>query len=210
MGNCAKRRNQDEVQKINGNNAADITGGGVDPLGLLPFFKGDGQDNLGRSLKEQRQWDDSKLEKQSDYIQWWFPTNDVSGFNSAAPLLTPSLAQEFANDPECMENLRLNLARFSTFLGLQYQHGGEEGAASFDRGANFKKRTSEVWKRGRGGTNHNWMRISRVLCCLGLVGMKQEQQALLRCLEKLVGEGLKVGASMGFWKKNAQVSQGWS
>lgn len=40
-----------------------------------------------------------------DYVQWIFPTDEASMFNSAAPLLSPELAAICRRDPKIQENM---------------------------------------------------------------------------------------------------------
>merc|ERR1712190_288404 len=112
-----------------------------------------------------------------------FPTDEESMFNMDAPVLTPELQQAFKNDHALRHSLRLNFARFCEFLGLELQ-GEEGGEVKVVRGSNFQERVPDCWS-SMFGSNHNWLRISRVLHCLGLCSFPAEQSAFMACLEDI-------------------------
>jgi hypothetical protein len=60
------------------------------------------------------------------------------------------------------------------FLGLSRAADG-----SVAEGANFADRVPQVWQY----PNHNWLRITRIIRCLCLLGLKQEAAALFTRLE---------------------------
>merc|ERR1719277_957827 len=78
---------------------------------------------------------DDDMEHIHDYIQWMFPTDEESMFNSDAPILNPQLQRAFGEDPQLQEELRQNLARFCTFLGLEFKNDG--GKVVISIAANF-------------------------------------------------------------------------
>merc|ERR1712083_695464 len=144
---------------------------------LLRFFYGSGTDTRGRRLSEIREFDFESMELVHDYVQWMFPTDEESKFNMWAPMLTPELQQAFKDDLTLRREMRLNLGRFCAFLGLELR--GEEGMeVKIVRGGNFQERVPACWS-SMFGSNHNWLRISRVLHCLGLCSFPAEQSAFL-------------------------------
>ena len=46
-------------------------------------------------LEDVLQWDDEKLERTHDYIQWMFPTDQESAFNASAPDFPEALQVSF-------------------------------------------------------------------------------------------------------------------
>jgi len=136
---------------------------------LLDFYRGQANDVEGRFLKDIWTWDDDKLEAVHDFIQWLFPLPEPSQFNSDAPLLTEQDIAAFKSDPILQANLMKSYERILGFLGLTLAAGGK-----VVEGANFSARIPDVWAF----PNHNWLRITRILRCLTLLGMSAQAQAL--------------------------------
>ena len=143
---------------------------------LLDFYRGDGPDAEGRTLEQVLSWDDDSLESVHDFIQWLFPLPEPSQFNPDAPLLTPADIAAFHRDPLLRANLRRSFERILPFLGLAERADGE-----VVEGPNFVKRVGLVWEY----PNHNWLRITRILRSLRLLGLESETQALYRRLADL-------------------------
>lgn len=136
---------------------------------LLDFYRGAGTDAEGRTLAEILTWGDDDLEAVHDFIQWLFPLPEPSRFNADAPLLTPEDIAAFQGDAALRANLRRAFVRILTFLGLEQKEGGE-----VVEGPNFAARAPHLWA----SPNHNWLRISRILRSLSLLGLRAEAGAL--------------------------------
>jgi len=143
---------------------------------LIDFYRGDGTDAEGRRLDEILRWRDNMLEAVHDFIQWLFPLPEPSRFNPDAPLLTSADIAAFRQDPVLRANLRRSFERILPFLGLTETADGE-----VVEGPNFVKREGLVWEY----PNHNWLRITRILRSLRLLGLETEAQALYRRLADL-------------------------
>lgn len=137
--------------------------------GLLSFYRGQGTDTAGRSLAQIWSWSDDDYESVHDFIQWLFPLPERSQFNSDAPLLTDEDIVAFKSDPGLAANLTKSFARILGFLGLCQAENGR-----IIEGDNFADRIPDVWGR----RNHNWLRISRILRSLTLLGMESQARAL--------------------------------
>lgn len=135
---------------------------------------------------------DAEMEDRHDFIQWMFPLDVPSQFNSQAPILTPEVAKCFRSDLLILGNLRKSLLRFVSFLGIEGKGDG---------GFRLVRIPGNVW----GGFNHNFLRISRVLRCLGLVGLEEEQDDLWCLLKYLDGrEDFGVPArTLKYWQEAA-------
>jgi hypothetical protein len=143
---------------------------------LVAFYRGDGTDSEGRSLKEIVAWDDDDLEAVHDFIQWLFPLPEPSQFNPDAPLLTEADIAAFKGDPVIQANLRKSFERILGFLGFSWVEGGK-----VVEGDNFPARIADLWAM----PNHNWLRITRILRSLTLLGMQPQAQALYERLSAL-------------------------
>ncbi|CAE8673605.1 unnamed protein product, partial [Polarella glacialis] len=104
--------------------------------GLVPFFQGTGTDSRGRRFEDILNLGNTQMEYSHDFIQWVFPTNELSIFNGCAPLLTKEVQRIFLEDLAIQANLRRILFRFLTFLGLEL--GGTAGSIVVTRAQHFK------------------------------------------------------------------------
>merc|ERR1719471_765656 len=109
------------------------------------------------------------------------------------------MQEVFRGDAALQQRLGCALDRFLGFLGLVILFG-DDGEVMIARGDNFEDRVVDCWS---GYMNHNWLRISRVLRCLGLVGWEAEQQALLACLEEIVEQRGFGRSSLSYWRRRA-------
>jgi len=144
-----------------------------------------------------REFDLDQMETCHDYIQWMFPIDEDSMYNLDAPLLTADVQAVFQEDPELRRELRLNLEKFCVFMGLEVS--GEGNETSVVIGNNFASQASDCWS---GTQNHNWNRMSRVLTCLGLCSLPNEQRALFECLKHdICGKKMaECGSSLPYWE----------
>jgi len=174
-----------------------------DPSDLLPdFFRGNGLDVKGRTLAEMREFDFEQMESCTDFLQWMFPTDEASSFILGSPKLTKELQQMFSEDSLLRHELYLNLSHFCEFLGLELQDGPP---VKVIKGDHFQQRVPTCWTMTF-GSNHNWLRISRVLHCLGLCSLSEEQKALIECLEGIFKEGdVLCESAISHWRRRAKA-----
>lgn len=143
---------------------------------LVDFYRGQGTDTEGRTLKELWGWSDDVLEQVHDFVQWMFPLPEPSRFNPDAPLLTAEDVAAFRSDELLQAQLRKSFERIVPFLGFARSADG-----SVIEGPNLADRSAEVWDY----PNHNWLRITRILRCLCLLGLKDEARTLFDRLDAL-------------------------
>jgi hypothetical protein len=146
---------------------------------LVDFYRGQAPDSQGRFLHELWDWDDDDLEVCDDFIQWMFPLTEPSHFNPDAPLLNDEEIAVFRSDADLRSNLRRSFERILRFLGLSMTETGQ-----VREGANFTDRIPDVWAY----PNHNWLRITRILKSLILLGLESEARALFDRLESLYSQ----------------------
>src|SRR5579864_3751269 len=135
---------------------------------LVDFYRGQATDSAGRLLSEMWEWDDGRLEDRHDFIQWMFPLAEPSRFNPDAPLLGVEDIQAFRDDEHLRANLRRSFDRMLAFFGLAQTETGE-----VIDGDHFAVRAPDVWEY----PNHNWLRVTRILGSLRLLGLKAEARA---------------------------------
>jgi Opioid growth factor receptor (OGFr) conserved region len=167
---------------------------------ILRFTAGHGTDHRGRTLQKIREWDDARLEGVHDYIQWLFPLPEASAFNAQAPVLTGADIAAFRADPSLRAELLSSFRRLLEFYGYRLQ-----GAAVVETAGH----TAQAARWVTPG-NHNFLRISRILRSLALLGLGVEAAGFLVALEKLhAGDaGRAIGATtLRHWREAAQSGQ---
>lgn len=97
------------------------------------------------------------------------PTSEPSQFNPDAPLLSENDISAFKSDQLLQANLMTSFRRILAFLGLELTSDGK-----LIEGDNLPARIPDVWA----WPNHNWLRISRILRSLTLLGMEVQAKAL--------------------------------
>lgn len=178
---------------------------------LLSFLRGTGIDAHGRRFEDIMEWDFRRLERSHDYIQWIFPTDEPSRFNVRAPVLTPDLVISIRKDPAVVASIRRAFGKFCAFLGFELVvpntkiQDAEQPRMLVRQAPHFHERFNDCWEVGFTGIgfNHNWLRISRVLHCLRLVGLQEEAAAFLACLEQMPELGIRCGGALVHWRKRA-------
>jgi hypothetical protein len=142
---------------------------------IVAFYSGDRPDSEGQFIDEIHSWPNDKLEHVHNYIQWLFPTKQASQFNPNAPLLSEQDIAEFAKDKKLRDKL---LASFD--LMLNFYGFGRDGFSIF---------CSDDWdiksRNWLSPGNHNFLRITRILSSLSLLGLKEYAEAFLSILSEL-------------------------
>ena len=145
---------------------------------IIEFYDGTEPDHRGRYLREIQQWPDDQLESVHDYIQWLFPLLERSGFHVSAPVLTREDIQEFRNRADLQGNLRVSFIRMMNFYGVEVNSGQ---AIMLTRAPNFAAKATG-WLSF---SNHNHLRITRILRCLTILGLEVEAKAFFGCLSEI-------------------------
>jgi len=171
---------------------------------IVKFYRGAATDQSGRRLDEILQWDDEALERVHDYIQWLFPLDEPSGANWLAPVLSRDDVAAFAADPSLRASLRRAFLRMLTFYGFGMPDGQvervgqEEQVPQLHREANWDAQ-SRVWLRPH---NHNYLRLTRIMKCLTLLGLPDDARALRDALikEASLAPDAVGPLTIGYWK----------
>lgn len=146
---------------------------------LLAFYgEDDGPAANGYTREQLLGWSDDDWEHEHDFIQWLFPTDTPSMYNPDAPVLDEEMAATFRADPLRRHRLRQSFDRWLTFCGV----------GRTDSGLAFVRARPSVWAR----QNHNWLRVTRVLRSLRLLGLPDEAAeffALLQTIRPQVDAG---------------------
>jgi hypothetical protein len=170
---------------------------------LIEFYRGGERDHRGRLLSHIHQYAFHDLERHHDYIQWLFPLPEPSGANAQAPLLSAEDIAAFNADASLRKTLGQSFELMLQFYGLELE-GGDDGPVVI-RSDTFVARRNVWLTRG----NHNFLRISRILRALSLLGLRQYAAAFLKSLESIYAEEPQtIGeTTMGYWRRAAATNE---
>jgi hypothetical protein len=140
-------------------------------MDLISFYLKESPNSDGRWLEEIWAWSDEDWELEHDFIQHLFPTDQASAFNADAPILDKHTIKKWHQDRLLQHNLRLSYERWLRYCGIERVNGTLHLAV----------RKPNVW----GGFNHNWLRITRVLKSLTLLGLVKESQEFFSLLKEM-------------------------
>jgi hypothetical protein len=145
---------------------------------IVSFYDGTGTDHRGRPLDDLLAFGHDELEQHHDFIQWLFPLTVPSGVLDEARLVDEGTRKAFRERPELRANLRRALAVMLDFYGLALIDGRIEKSES------FASRAARWLRPG----NHNFLRLTRIMTSLSLLGEPALAAALQACLEGLYAE----------------------
>ncbi len=160
-------------------------------------------DNRGRTLLELQNQSLSELEQVHDYIQWLFPLPERSAFNPAAPILSNDDIRTIQQNPTIRQRLIASLRTMLRFYGLSLIETPAE--LQITCAPEFASR-AEIWLSPG---NHNFLRITRILRSLTLLGEAVYAEAFLRCLESvfLRFSGVIGDRTLQFWNNAVRVGK---
>jgi hypothetical protein len=146
-------------------------------------------------------WDYQKLEYTHDYIQWLFPLKEKSRFNRNAPILNDEVIQAFRTDEQLRLRLRKSLEVMLHFYGLQCNKLMSTGI-EITKSDNYLERKLNWIEEG----NHNYLRLTRILTSLRLLGLEDYAQALFKCLNQIyIEENKNIGSkTYSYWESAAE------
>jgi hypothetical protein len=163
---------------------------------IVAFFRGTGRDDRGRSITDVHALSLDDLEDIHDYIQWLFPLREPSRAQPQSPVLDDASARAIRDDPASRSALRRSLDVMLEFYGLVLEPGADP---RITRRPDFARR-ARVWlTRG----NHNFLRLTRILASLRLLGEPELASALLLALVDIGAEYREVigGEALGYWNR---------
>ena len=166
---------------------------------LVRFFDpvAAGKDNRGRTLSQLLAWTDFQLEKVHHYIQFLFPLVVPSVHNRTAFVIDRATLIAFRQRPELRARLKESFLRILRFYGLQLVDSTDGGMA-IRRGHGF----ADAARNWITLSNHNYLRITRIISSLRILGLETEAQAFYLCLQEEIyaRHQDRIGArTMQFW-----------
>jgi hypothetical protein len=167
------------------------------PESIVAFYAGQEADDVGRRIEDIWMADDAFLEGTHDYIQWLFPLKEPSQFNVFAPVLNEQVISTFRASEDLKRRLLVSFEMMLKFYGFKMEEVEAQVRISESDDFTAKKRN---WLNPG---NHNYLRITRILTCLRLLGLEQYSQAFFACLTKVyeVEPGPIGNRTFDFWRK---------
>ena len=164
---------------------------------ILDFYAGAAPDHRGRSLAQLQSQSLSALESNHDYIQWLFPLPERSSASAHAPILTPADIQAFEQNPLLRGSLLQSFSVMLWFYGFELIEAAQR--LQVRRGRDFAAR-SAIWLTP---FNHNYLRLTRILRSLRLLGCADHAGALFACLQDVYREHAdEIGEeTFQYWKR---------
>lgn len=162
---------------------------------LFRFLSGTGKNYEGRYLYDIWEFAFSELESYHDYIQWIFPLKEESLYNRTAPVIEDETKYQ---TKEIKDNMLRTLDVMLHFYGLR-RCGNE-----IVKGDDFVKRKN-CWVTK---SNHNFLRITRILKSLKMFGFEKEAQMFFDQLEKIYQDNRnEIGnKTFQYWKDAVENS----
>jgi hypothetical protein len=163
---------------------------------ITQFYNGRMNKN-GMILDEIWDYDYEKLEHVHNYIQWLFPIVEPDYWNRDTPKLTPEDINEFKADVDLQIKLLTSLEVMLDFWGFKINY--YENGIEISKSKNYEERKLN-WQTK---TNHNFLRMTRVIHCLNDLGLKRVGDAFFNCLMEVVDENPDKfnQFTVEFWKK---------
>jgi len=111
------------------------------------------------------------LEYRHNYIQWLFPIREA-GMASVQPM-TKNESEQFKNSPEMQSNLIKSYELMLDFYGFVLK---DKKTGELERSQNWKSRF-----RNLSDHSHNYLRITRIMKCLGICGLENLKKNFIKC-----------------------------
>ncbi|MGE5656647.1 MAG: opioid growth factor receptor-related protein [Actinomycetota bacterium] len=164
---------------------------------ILVFYLGQKPNSEGRKIEEIWSWNYQELEGVHNYIQWLFPLREASRFNRDAPILTDATIAVFSSNDNLKARLVQSLKVMLKYYGLQC-NDLSRNLIEVTRSEEYPQRKM-AWINPR---NHNYLRITRILTSLTILGLPDYAQALFKCLDEIYQEEeAKIGReTYRYWK----------
>ena len=143
---------------------------------LVDFYKNEYPNGSGYFIDEILNKSDSALENSHDFIQWLFPLKERSVMQpESAPPINDECVEIFKKElqPKMLQVLK----RMLDFYGL-IERPAAFGVIEISRKPDFKPH----WITGH---NHNFLRITRILKSLRLMGLEYCAKSLKKCLDDI-------------------------
>ncbi len=168
---------------------------------LIDFYLGHSAHPSGSTFDQILGWDDARLERQHDYIQWLFPLTVISRHNRSAPLMTRERMNAFHSTPRLQENMMRAYSRMLTFYGFT-----RAGDGTLQRSDRFAEKSRNWLSNG----NHNYLRMTRIMTSLSLAGYPNDARqfyVILRDIYTNEGRGKISENTFRIWTNASGINR---
>ncbi|PQE06609.1 opioid growth factor receptor region protein [Rutstroemia sp. NJR-2017a BVV2] len=195
---------------------------------LISFYAGKTRDSEGRWLSDILNWTDETLEYEHSFIQWLFPLPEFSMVNPDAPLINRDVFAAFHTTPELMARLKKSFIRILGFYGFQLTDAVDEKglpvvgslilllpffriicltSSKIVKSPAFRHK-SKTWLMM---SNHNHLRITRIIRCLRILGLDSEAIAFYNTLSTITTGKKQIVScrSTDYWRRAAERPLNW-
>ena len=180
---------------------------------LLNFYDESKPNTKGVFLSDMLKWKDEQFEKDTDHLQWLFPTHEIDSFNTSIPLIDQQAVTIFRRQYSMKRNFQKSFERILNFYGLERQKATTKKGVfglptknmkdEIKPAANFDERQL-LWLTPN---NPHFSRITHIIASVGLLGEKNEAQLFIDALKKISeNEGRGIIEASHLFKWNTTLS----
>ncbi len=163
---------------------------------IIDFYRGQTVTDRGYSYEQILNWSYDTLEHTHDYIQWLFPLPEPSVAVPYSPVLQSSEIEAFQQDQTLQSRLRESFQKMLAFYGLTLNIQNQ--AIALEKSSDYLARKNNLLTHP-----HNFLRITRILRSLRLLGLETEAQAFFTFLQELYQQDSdQIGqTTFTFWER---------
>jgi hypothetical protein len=147
---------------------------GSKPSRIVAFYKGQNVHPLKYTIQEMWAWESRQIESIHSFIQWLFPLDEPSANNFKAPILTEAEIVEFRADGTIRQNMMMSLRMMLKYYGFAIS----PDASSIQKASDFEARSGWIYP-----SNHNYLRITRILKSLMLLAFEDQARKFFAALK---------------------------
>ena len=141
---------------------------------IVAFYKGENVHPVKYTLEEMWTWEARRIETIHNFIQWLFPLDVPSANSFKVPILTAEDIVEFRTDAEIRRKLMMSLRMMLKYCGFRFT----ADATAIEKSDDFEARSGWIYP-----SNHNYLRISRILNCLMLLDFRDQAHMFFDALK---------------------------
>ncbi|MGL5034364.1 MAG: opioid growth factor receptor-related protein [Microcystaceae cyanobacterium] len=145
---------------------------------ITQFYQNNLPNDSGDRYFDILNWDDEKLEYNHNYIQWLFPLREQSNSVPNSPVLDEDDIAAFHNNQELQLKLRMAWVRMLAFYGVAFYENETEIIPL--PAPNYHERIAHLVSH-----SHNYLRITRILKSLRILGLEAEAQLFFGVLKHI-------------------------
>ena len=150
-------------------------------------------------IKDIWNFTDRELERIHNYIQWIFPTDDPRNEQNGKPYVNAEEILKFNEDS--VEGIALRNRLLISYVWMMKVYGFDLNLSTkkLTRSDDYYAKTKNWLNNG----NHNYLRLTRIISCLKLLGLNDYALELFEMLKSVFEDNSgKIGnTTMNFWKQ---------